>query len=143
MINEATGKTAIFGDISLSKEQLEKLNLDKATLTIIDAYHRAGYSGGSFENSKLVPTEEAIVLEAPKYARFMLWGRGPGKMPPIEPIAGWCSKVGIEVSPWAVAMHIAKHGTKGNDFLTPIIPVLSDEIAEQIANLLAEEMTSK
>jgi len=131
----------IFQFVSLSEEALNSINLAKATQFVIEAYHGAGYSGGDFEKAEFVVDGDDVVLKAPEYSRFMLYGRGPGKMPPIEPIAGWCAKNGIDISPWAIAKSIAKKGTKGNDFLTPIVPKLSEFFGQEIANLIGVEMT--
>ena len=138
-------KKGIFGKPDISADKLKNgVLLEPATQMVLDAYHNAGYYGGGFEDAHFEfdtnSGKTAAVLKAPEYSRFMLYGRGPGKMPPIEPIAGWCAKYGIAISPWAVAMHIAKAGTKGNDFLTPVLPEAIGYINAQIAKLIEEEL---
>lgn len=120
---------------------LSQIDLGPATEIVISGYHNAGYSGGEFENAKFIVSGNKVLLDAPDYTWFMLFGRGPGKMPPIEPIAGWCAKMGIDVSPWAIAKSIAKKGTKGNNFLTPLIPEIAAYFAEEMSKLLGTEMT--
>lgn len=123
------------------------VNLQPATNIILNAYHAAGYSGGGFENAHFeVSTASgnaAIVFKQPEYTRFMLYGRGPGKMPPISAIESWTKKRGITISPWAIARHIGKYGTKGNDFMTPVLPSVNKYIDEQITLLLAKQITEK
>lgn len=44
----------------------------------------------------------------------------PPHMPPVESLSAWVSKkLGRDVSPWALAMHIKKHGTKAHPFMQP------------------------
>lgn len=139
-------KGRLLNEISLDSI-LANIHLEPATQMVQDAYHRAGYYGGEFEQAHFeVNTGSgrgAIVFVQPSYARFMLYGRGPGKMPPVEAIAGWTRKYGIEISPWAVAKHIAKHGTKGNDFLSPVMPAVNAYIAAQIQKLMAQQIVQK
>lgn len=52
------------------------------------------------------------MLETDDYWRWVGNGRGPGKMPPLDRIAGWLLRAGIEASPWAIAKSIAKRGTR-------------------------------
>lgn len=143
MKQKDSNSTAIFNVPNLTEASLEEIDLSRATKIVIDAYHQAGYYGGEFENSEFVVNGDNIVLDSPEYTRFMLYGRGPGKMPPIEPIAGWCAKQGIDISPWAIAKSIAKKGTKGNDFLSPVVPTLASYFAIQIGNLIGSEMTEE
>lgn len=136
--------------VLLGKPQLDAETINKSLLfeplnnMVLDAYHQQGYFGGGFEDAHFEADngsgKTAIVLKAPEYTRFMLYGRGPGKMPPVQAISGWCSKYGIEVSPWAVAMHIAKYGTKGNDFLTPIMPDILQYVNAQLAQLIQNQL---
>lgn len=139
---ERNGKqtTDIFDEIKLD---LSEIDLGPATEIVISGYHNAGYSGGEFENAKFIADDDKIILDAPEYTRFMLFGRGPGKMPPIEPIAGWCAKMGIDVSPWAIAKSIAKKGTKGNNFLTPLVPDIAAYFAEQISAIIGKQIVGE
>jgi hypothetical protein len=45
------------------------------------------------------------------YARELVFGRKPGAMPPVEPLAEWAKAKGLTISPWAIAKKIARDGT--------------------------------
>jgi len=52
--------------------------------------------------------------------RYGLWverGRRPGKAPPIEAIAGWARRHGV--NPFVVARAIARRGTRAQPFVEP------------------------
>lgn len=125
------------------EDLLGSVDLQKATNIVLDAYHKEGYFGGDFEQAHFVLTSKSISLVQPYYTQFMLFGRKPGRMPPIAPIMSWTKKYGIAISPWAVAKHIGKYGTDGNDFITPIIPELNKYISEQIKKLLDTNIVSE
>lgn len=145
-------------NFSISVDDIvSKLDMRQPTEIVLKAYHDQGYHNGDFETSHFEldtssSANPAAVLIWPTYTKFMLYGRGPGKMPPIEPIAGWMRKYGISVSPWGVAKNIAKYGTtnwdgyngpstkRNTDFITPIIPTLSENFKQQLKTLLEEEL---
>lgn len=39
-------------------------------------------------------------------------GRGPGRMPPVGPLARWIANKGLSMSAWALAKRIQKDGTR-------------------------------
>jgi len=47
------------------------------------------------------------------YALPAEFGRKPGKMPPVDAIAGWVRRHGIGVPPFVIARAIGRRGTKG------------------------------
>lgn len=51
-------------------------------------------------------------LEADEHWKYVGNGRGPGRMPPVEPLQRWVNAKGLELSAWAVAKTIAKVGSK-------------------------------
>ena len=62
-------------------------------------------------------------LELPEYAKWVDSGRGPGKMPPDEPIREWVSRKSITLQDitedqfiFATRRLIALRGVKGTDF---------------------------
>jgi hypothetical protein len=61
------------------------------------------------------------------YSWFVIYGRPPGKMPPVDAIMPWVSKklgvVGdsLRSVAFAIARSIGRKGTKGRDFITPIV----------------------
>ena len=57
--------------------------------------------------------EGSLTSKTP-YAIFVHEGTAP-HMPPVDAITPWANKKGI--NPWALAMSIAKKGTKANPFL--------------------------
>jgi hypothetical protein len=46
-----------------------------------------------------------------KYSEQLVYGRRPGKMPPVNAISRWLQQKGINANPWAVAKVIAEKGT--------------------------------
>jgi hypothetical protein len=61
------------------------------------------------------------------YAWFVIFGRGPGKMPPISAILPWVAKKlgetgeALRAVAFLIARSIGRKGTKSNDFITPIV----------------------
>ena len=123
---------------SIDIEQIVKsINLQGATNLVVDAYHQQGYKGdfgstAQFTVGVSADNKPAATLHMPYYAPFMLYGRGPGKMPPAEPIENWMQQQGIDGSSWAIRKHIAEFGTKGNDFISPIMPQIKQIITNEI-----------
>lgn len=105
-------------------------------------YFDEGYKGqfgyfAYFEDNKGV-----LELRGPSYAKYMLYGRNPGKMPPIRPIENWCRKYGINASPWAVRYNIGKYGTKGNDFITKNMNDFKLTVQKVILEAVTNELTN-
>ena len=123
---------------SIDIEQIVKsINLQEATNLVVDAYHQQGYNGDFGSTTQFTvgvssDNKPAVTLHMPYYASFMLYGRGPGKMPPVEPIENWMQQCGINGSSWAIRKHIAEFGTKGNDFISPIMPQIKQIITNEI-----------
>lgn len=69
----------------------------------------------------------SATLLTPSHIQFAKYGRGPGKLPPIEPLEEWAKSVGA-VDPrqmaWGTAIDISKNGTIG---YTPNAPNAMDE----------------
>lgn len=65
-------------------------------------------------------------LETDDYWRWVGNGRAPGGMPPVGVIQEWVNRTGARVDPWALAKHIAAHGSRAwrrgekNVFITAI-----------------------
>lgn len=115
---------------------LSGLNLEDITDIVRNAYKQEGYSG-LFENtaSFLFGDDDNIQLFAPQYSQFMLYGRNPGGMPPKENIESWMDNLGITGSPWPIMRKIANEGTTGNDFLSPVIPEVTETISKEISTV--------
>lgn len=73
-------------------------------------------------NITVTPTATGCIIEShlPDYAIFTDKGRRAGKRPPIKPIKDWCLRHGMKGAEYAVATNIAKYGTKGTGFATPL-----------------------
>ena len=126
---------------------LSSLNLEEETKMVTDSYHTQGY-GGEFgrqahfalDTSSKSP---AVILHTPAYTNFMLYGRGPGRMPPLEPIESWMEAKGLDGSAWAIRKHIADFGTTGHDFLTPVLGQVKETIVLKIQNAISNAISSK
>ncbi len=62
---------------------------------------------------------QKVTLFTPAHIQFAVYGRGPGKQPPIDNILKWVTQQGIifegstkEGTAWAIAKSISKKGTK-------------------------------
>ena len=126
---------------------LSTLTFEEETKMVTDAYYAQNYSGEfgrtahfTMDISSKTP---AAILHTPAYTHFMLYGRGPGKMPPLEPIESWMKAKGLEGSAWAIRQHIAKFGTTGNDFLTPVLGQVKENIIQKIQTAISTAISSK
>lgn len=121
---------------------LSGLNLDDITDIVRNSYRQEGYNG-LFENTASFLFEDDdsnIQLFAPQYSQFMLYGRNPGKMPPKENIESWMESMGITGSPWPIMRKIANEGTTGNDFLSPVIPEVTETISKEISTVASRNI---
>ena len=126
---------------------LSSLTLEEETKMVVDAYYAEGYNGEfgktahfTLDTSAKNPT---AILHTPAYTNFMLFGRGPGRMPPLEPIKSWMEEKGLEGSAWAIRAHIAKFGTTGNDFLTPVLGQVKENLVQKIQTAISTAISSK
>lgn len=116
-------------------EILQGVDRSKLTAIIEREYRAQGYGHGDFlQNLECRLSDTKFQFLSSRYAYYMLNGRRPGKMPPINVIKEWCDYKGINFkgAPFLIARKIGREGTKGNDFVTPIIPDLIDEIQMQL-----------
>lgn len=114
---------------------LQSIDRKKLCDIIEKEYRAQGYGHGDFaQNLECRLSDTTFQFLSSKYAYFMLHGRGAGKRPPINVIQEWCDYKGINFKSCAflIARKIGREGTKGNDFVTPIIPELVDEIRMQL-----------
>lgn len=126
---------------------LSSLTLEEETKMVTDEYYAQGYNGEfgrtvhfTMDISSKTP---AAILHTPAYTNFMLYGRGPGRMPPLEPIESWMKAKGLEGSAWAIRKHIEKFGTQGNDFLTPVLGQVKENIIQKIQTAISNAIFSK
>ena len=116
---------------------IRTLNLEDATQILRDAYYRQGYTGEFGEVAEFRYHNNKIELFAPDYTQYMLFGRGPGKMPPSESIKSWMDRYGITGSPWPIMRKIAEQGTPGNDFIDPVLP----DVVQSVKLAIVPEIT--
>lgn len=126
---------------------LASLDLEDETKTVTDAYYAQGYNGEFGRTAHFImdttsSKNPAAILLTPEYTPFMLYGRGPGKMPPAEPIRNWMDELGLTGSDWAIRKHISEFGTAGNDFLTPVLGQVKEQLVEKIQNAIDAALTS-
>ena len=128
-------------------EILSQLTFEEETKMVVDSYHAQGYGGefGRTAHFAIDTTSKnpSVILHTPAYAPFMLYGRGPGKMPPLEPIESWMEAKGLTGSAFAIRKHIADFGTPGNDFLTPVLGQVKDQLVEKIQKSISDAISTK
>ena len=106
---------------------------------ISQEYNAQGYIGRFPSTLRTTITNTTIQFWAAQYGWFMLHGRDAGKMPPIAAIRDWIDRYNIPRNEWAVAKKIARDGTTGNNFLSPIVPELVDMIGKEILKKAKEK----
>ena len=128
-------------------EILSQLTFEEETKMVTDVYYAQGYNGEfgktahfTLDTSTKTPS---VILHTPVYTNFMLYGRKPGRMPPLEPIKSWMEEKGLEGSAWAIRAHIAKFGTTGNDFLSPVLGQVKETIVQKIQTAISNAISSK
>lgn len=119
------------------------LNLEDANSIIRQSYYDQGYNGEFGTTARLYYHNSKINLFAPEYTKFMLFGRGPGKMPPTEPIESWMERYGITGSSWAIRRKIAEQGTAGNNFISPALPSIVQSVKLKIVNEVTKVMVGE
>ena len=126
---------------------LSSLNLEEETKMVVDAYHNQGFDGEfgktahfTMDTSSKNPT---VILHTPAYTQFLLYGRKPGRMPPLEPIESWMETRGLTGSAWAIRKHIADFGTKGNDFLSPVLEEVKENLIQKIQKTICNAISTK
>ena len=126
---------------------LSSLTFEEETKMVTDAYYAQGYNGEfgrtAYFSMDISSNSPSVILHTPAYTNFMLYGRGPGRMPPLEPIESWMEEKGLEGSAWAIRKHIADFGTPGNDFLTPVLGQVKETIVEKIQTTISNAISSK
>ena len=128
-------------------EILSQLTFEEETKLVVDSYYAQGYNGEFGKTAHftmdLSSKNPSVILHTPSYTPFMLYGRGPGKMPPLEPIKSWMEEKGLEGSAWAIRKHIADFGTTGNDFLTPVLGQVRENLVQKVQNIICNAISSK
>lgn len=126
---------------------LSSLNLEEETKMVTDSYYAQGYSGEFGRTAHFVMDTDSknpsAILHTPAYTQFMLYGRGPGRMPPLEPIESWMEAKGLTGGSYAIRKHIAEFGTTGNDFLTPVLGQVKESIVQKVQNIICNTISSK
>ena len=114
---------------------------------VTDAYYKEGHNGNFGRTAHFTMDTDSknpsVILHTPAYTQFMLYGRKPGRMPPLEPIKSWMEEKGLEGSAWAIRKHIADFGTTGNDFLTPVLGQVKENLVQKIQTAISNAISSK
>jgi len=110
---------------------------------ISQEYNAQGYIGRFPSTLRTTITNTTIQFWSAQYGWFMLHGRDAGKMPPIAAIRDWIDRYNIPRNEWAMAKKIARDGTTGNNFLSPIVPELVDMIGKEILKKAKEKKSRK
>ena len=125
---------------------LSTLTFEEETKMVTDSYYAQGYNGEFGRTAHFTmdisSNSPSVILHTPAYTNFMLYGRGPGRMPPLEPIESWMEAKGLEGSAWAIRKHIADFGTTGNDFLTPVLGQVKETIVQKIQTVISNAISA-
>ena len=128
-------------------EILSQLTFEDETRMVTDAYYAQGHNGEFGRTAHFAidtaSKSPAVILHTPAYTPFMLYGRKPGRMPPLEPIESWMEARGLTGSSYAIRKHIADFGTPGNDFLTPVLGQVKETIVQKIQNAISDVISTK
>ena len=123
------------------------LTFEEETKMVTDVYYAQGYNGEFGRTSHFTidisSKNPAVILHTPAYTPFMLYGRGPGKMPPLEPIKSWMEEKGLTGSSFVIRKHIAEFGTPGNDFLSPVLGRVKENLIQKIQKSISNAISSK
>lgn len=122
---------------------LKNINTNKLTDIIAREYKKQGYGLNDFlQNLHCDIEDTSLMFKSSEYAWYMLHGRGPGKRPPISSIKAWCEWKHIQgkSAPFLIARKIGLEGTKGNDFVTPVIPELLLTTANELKLKTIDEL---
>ena len=126
---------------------LSSLTFEEETKMVTDAYYAQNYSGEFGKTAHFTldtsSNNPSVILHTPAYTHFMLYGRKPGKMPPLAPIESWMEAKGLTGSSFAIRKHIAEFGTTGNDFLTPVLGQVKENIIQKIQTAISNTISSK
>ena len=126
---------------------LSSLTFDEETKLVTDAYYKEGYNGEFGKTTHFTidisSKNPSVILHTPAYTHFMLYGRKPGKMPPLAPIESWMKARGLTGSSFAIRKHIAEFGTPGNDFLSPVLGQVKENIVQKIQKTVCNALSAK
>ena len=93
-----------------------------------------------------------LYFNLPNYWQYAEYGRGPGKMPPVNKILKWIEfkhlvphsnngRVPTTVQlAFAISKHIAKYGTQGKHLLQETIQSTYNNLVDQLVNLIAKQL---
>ena len=105
----------------------------------------AGILSGTKLSSLITPIvndDYVLTISMPEYGIFADRGRGPGKMPPEEPILEWMNSKGIDTKAvYAIRRKIGREGTEGYHFLKVLkdnMPEFMKRIGPEAAKDIAE-----
>ena len=126
---------------------LSSLTFEEETKMVTDSYYAQGYNGEFGRTAHFTmdisSNSPSVILHTPAYTNFMLYGRKPGKMPPLDPIESWMKAKGLTGSSYAIRKHIASFGTSGNDFLTPVLGQVKETIVQKIQTAISNAISAK
>lgn len=110
------------------------------------------------DNFRTVVSEQEGILLGADYFKYLVFGRGPGKQPPTDPIEAWLKKVGLEPPSrnskgrfiklnykslaFAIAKKIAKEGTmiwRGDKPAIDFVGVLAKNRPQLLKNIVRNE----
>lgn len=105
---------------------------------------------GNTENVTVTVGELEVSLHLPEYWKYIEYGRGPGKFPPIEAIQNWMTAKHIvpredrtvpQVS-YLIARKIAREGTQGKHAAEGTIDFVKNTFLPQLYSAIVQDVKS-
>lgn len=95
-------------------------------------------------NLKITQSRSIITIETqfPPEAKWVEWGRRPGKQPPVKALVEWCRRHALEGKEYAIAKRIGKEGIKPRPFTGPLQRMIH-LLAPTIAEVETKEITNE
>jgi hypothetical protein len=111
--------------------------VEAAMLDLVGRIREEANERGKVASGKTLASLRTSVQSAPGFVvgtltggswwRYVGNGRGPGGIPPIEPIRAWIQSKGLSLSPYAVALKMAREGSR--DYRLKRTNIFTDSIA--------------
>lgn len=118
--------------------------LEEMAPVMLDKYKELGNT----ENVTVTVGELEVSLHLPSYWKYIEFGRGPGKFPPIDAIQTWMTVKHIvprenrtipQVS-YLIARKIAREGTQGKHAVEGTVDMVKNEFFPRLYSAIAQDI---